>query len=128
MPSHVHTLTYTRSGEQISKSVTLTADGEVNTDVSLTSTQSNKEADITLDVSAMSALYIRSDVGCVIKTNATGTSASNTLTLEADKPLDWYLGCGMSNPLTVDVTKIYVTNSDATTGNVYWRSLQDNTP
>jgi len=128
MPSHIHTLTYTRSGEQISKSVTITKDGEINTDVSLTSTQANKEADINLDVSAMGSLFISSDVACVVRTNATGTSADNTLTLAAGYPLEWYSGSGIANPLTADVTQVFVTNLATTTGTVQIRTLQDNTP
>ncbi len=129
MPSHVLTFTWTRSGDQISKSITATDAGEANIDVALTALQANAQGDIAIDVSALKSLFIHSDVGCDIYTNAaSGGSPDNHLTLIADKPLAWYYGCGLVNPLTVDVTKVYITNAANSVGTVKIRTIQDNEP
>jgi hypothetical protein len=125
MPSHVFTSTYTRSNEQLTKNVTITKDGEQNATIALASSSTNVAVTLTLDVSAMGSLYLLASAAMTVKTNSTG-SPDNTLTLAADTPLCWYAGCGIANPLTTDVTVLYVTCADG--GTLEIRALQDITP
>lgn len=128
MPSHVIGLTYTRSGEQLTKNVTLTNDGENNIDVSLTALQTDKHVVVGIDVSALTSLYILSNVAATIEWND-NAGAQGSLTLVADKPVVWYTGCGLANPLgAVDITDLYVTNGANSVGLVNIRLLQDATP
>lgn len=125
--SHVLTLSWARNGETIAQTVTLGADGEANRNVTVAGSATNMEVDIGLDVSALQEVYVLSDQDLTLKTNSTG-SPDDTLTLTANKPLIWYVGCGWANPLTADVTKFYFTNAGTTPANVKVRTLQDTTP
>lgn len=87
----------------------------------------NVEADVNLiDVSRVTIAAIESSTDCTVLTNSTG-SPDDTLTLKANQPLIWRT----NDPagalfLTVDVTKIYVTNAAATV--IKLAVLQDTTP
>lgn len=128
MPSHAIALNWTRSGESITKSVTVTADGEHNVDVTVNAATTDKQVDIALDVSEIQSLYISSDKDITIETNAVNAAGGNTLTVGADEPMVWYAGCGLTNPLTADVTVMYITNAGASAATVKIRILEDVTP
>jgi hypothetical protein len=74
---------------------------------------------------SLRSLFILSDKDLTLKTNSSG-SPGNTLTLTANKPLVWYQGCGLANPITVDVTKLFLTA--ATAARVRVKVLCDVTP
>lgn len=129
--THVVSVNWTRSGEQIAKNVTIGAadDGEVNADVSLTALQANKQVSFALTLAALKSLYISSDVNTTIETNSS-SAADDTLTVTAGKPLVWYEDCGLPNPFASgnNVTTLYLTNGANTTGTVQIRCLRDATP
>jgi hypothetical protein len=124
---HLITTTWQRSGESIPVTVTIEDGGEVNITEPLAAPVTNYLINIAVDVSELSSLLIYSDVACTIKTNSSG-SPDNTITVAAGKPVVWYTGCGLACPLTVDVTKIYVTVGGSTAGTLKIRALQDATP
>lgn len=78
-------------------------------------------------MSALASVYILSDQDLTLKTNSTG-SPDDTIILTANKPVIWYAGCGWTNPLTVDVTKFYLTNGGGTSATFRARFLYDSTP
>lgn len=127
--SHVLTLNWTRSGEQIALNVTVSADGEVNRNVELTALQADEQVVLNIDVSALSLLYVSSDVDVTIDTNSS-SEPDDTLTVTADNPLVWYTGCGLPNPFAsgTDVTQVFITNGDNEAGTVKIRVLLDATP
>lgn len=127
--THTLTLTYTRSGEQISRNVAISADGEPNVDFTLTSSQSNKQVLIAIDVSALKSIYIDSTTDITIKTNSS-SEEDDTISVSGGEPLVWFTGCGLATPFTsgTDVTQIYVTNGEASAGTVKIRCLHDATP
>lgn len=128
MPSHTLTMKYARDSEVLSKSVTLTNDGENNIDVSLTASQVDKQVVVGIDVSTVVSLYILADVASKLEWN-NDSGAQGSITLAADQPLQWYSGCGMANPLgSTDITGFYATNLDAEAGTIKIRLLQDVTP
>lgn len=51
-----------------------------------------------------------SDKDVTIHTNTTG--GSQTIALKAGIPLFWQKDCGFACPITVDVTKLYITNAE----------------
>lgn len=128
--THTLTTSWTRNGDTISKQVAVTAAdvGENNLDVTLTALQSDKQVVVGVDVSTLKSLYIYSDVDCTIEWN-NNAGAQGSLTITAESPLQWYSTSGVTNPLGVtDITNLYVTNLDNTTGTVKIRLLQDATP
>ena len=134
MPSHILSLTWIRGSEQIpttSTPVTITADGEINADISIDASAVDKQATIAIDVSVLKCLVLSCDKGLTIQTND-GTTPDDTLTLTANEPLIWWSTSGITCPLTVDVTDLYCTRAgaDAATGTATLkvRSLQDVTP
>jgi hypothetical protein len=109
--SHQHSNQFSRSGETISGSVTVTGEGEPNLDVTVAANQTNKEVDYVLDVSTVTSLWLYSDKDLTIKTNST-SAPDDTIALKAGVPLPWESTTGyFDNPLTVDVTKFYLTNT-----------------
>lgn len=62
---------------------------------------------LAIDVSQLKMLHLLATAAMTIETNDSG-SPDDTLTLDANKPLLWYEGCGMDCPLTADVADIYV--------------------
>ena len=125
---HTLTLSWARSGESIAQTVTIEADGETNRNLTVPGTTTDFRTNISIDVSELKALYIHSDVNITIETNATDATGGNTLTLLANKPLVWYVGCGLTNPLTNDVTDMYITNGTGGSATVRIRTLIDETP
>jgi hypothetical protein len=125
---HTLTLSWARNGETISQTVTIEADSERNTNVTVPNATTDLRVNIAIDVSELKLLYIHSDQAVTIETNAVDATGGNTLTIAANKPLVWFVGCGMTNPLTADVTDMYITNAGGTSANVKIRTLIDETP
>lgn len=94
--------------------VSVTADGEHNFDVPLAANAIDTQVAIAVDVSKIKSLFILSDKDAKIETNSNTGSGGNTITLSAGKPCVWYTGCGLTNPLSTDVTTAYLTNLNTT--------------
>lgn len=127
MPTQSVTLAWSYGSAALTKTVSLTADGSTIDTISVATGQTVFHYVTAVDVSALSAVYIVSDKAVTLKTNSSG-SPDNTITLAANKPLLWYVGCGITNPLTVDVTGIYIANASGSTATIEFRFLQDVTP
>lgn len=112
--THSLTLAWTRNGETLSKTVSVTVEGEQNVDVTVPGATSNQLVDMDIDVSQLSSVYIQSSETITIKTNSS-SSPAETITVTKDKPLLWYTGCGWVNPFATDITALYLTR--ATSGN-----------
>lgn len=70
--------------------------------------------DVEFDVSFLAAqlkgLVIFSAVACTIKTNSP-SEADDTFTVEANKPIVFLAGGVAPNPITQDVTSLFITNA-----------------
>jgi hypothetical protein len=106
---------------------TYTSDGEVNESFAVAASTTNYEVDIVIDVSQIKSMVLYSDQAVTIKTNSTGT-ATDTIVLAAKKQVVWTVDHLESKPLTGDVTKMYITNSNSTAANVVLSCLVDYTP
>ena len=123
--SHVWTLSFKRNPESATADTdTITGSSEANVDETL-AIGTNVQVNLAIDVSALKSLYIKASTACTIKTNSSG-SPDDTLVLTAGQVISWHNLMSADNPLTVDVTKIYVTNAAQCALKIY--ALQDATP
>ena len=112
--SHTITQGWSEGNRQLSKAVEKTANSEFNIDQPLVANATNILVAAVLDVSQMKSLFIVADKDCTIHTNANNGAGGNTIALAANVPVSWFEGCGWANPLTIDVTAIYLNNGSAT--------------
>lgn len=70
----------------------------------------DQEIDIGLTITKMKGVGIVADKACTLKTNST-SSPGNTFVLVANKPIIWASGDASANPVTVDITKFYLTTT-----------------
>lgn len=85
------------------------------------------EMAIAIHVSAMKTFFMLSETDLTVKTNSTSVP-DDTLILKAGVPISWHEKSNHSNPLTADVTKIYVTEDASKADFLTLRVLQDVTP
>lgn len=81
-----------------------------------------------IDVSQAVAVYMHSTAALTIETNHTAATGGNTITLVANVPLLWCTGAPFTNPLTLDVTSAYATNSSGSAAVLNVVVVQDSTP
>ena len=112
--SYIFTNSVRIGNNTISYSVTKTADGQYVYDGSLSANQTDALIAASIDVSQMVGLYFYSDADLTIQTNS-GGSPADTITLDGGTPLVWIKDQGTANPLTTDVTALYLTNTTACT-------------
>lgn len=107
--------------------MTLTSDGEINRDVTLSASAANVEVDIDFAFARLKSIYILSDAAITIKTNSS-SSPDDTLTLVANQPLLWTAVDAAGNPFDTDVTRFFLTNGTTGVATVKIRTLYDSTP
>lgn len=125
--SDVLTFVWTRGGASISQNVTLTAEAGQVIDVSVAGSTTDQRVNVAIDVSQLTHIFLLADGALTIQTND-GTTPDDTITLAAGKPLVWYSGCGLTCPLTVDVTDLYLTNAGGSAVALQVRIQADATP
>lgn len=127
MPTQSINLDWSAGNDSIPKKITVTADSEANYELAVADESTDLTANVAIDYSAVKLLYIVSDQDLTIETND-GDTPDDTLTLVANKPLVWFEGCGYTNPLSADVTAVYLTNASGTDATLNIKVLQDATP
>ena len=108
-----------------------TAESDVGLSVAVVDATADEEHLLAIDVSQLKSLFIASDQDVTIETNNPGgasAAADDVLDLKADQPLIWAEDDEWACPLTVDVTKLWITNASGSTANVELRALIDSTP
>jgi hypothetical protein len=127
--THSWDLTFSRGDASISStSEDVTGSLEANIDETIGLNASDLLINIAIDVSALKSLFILCSKAATINTNdLAGGSPDDTIVLTAGVPFRWTSTSPFANPLTVDVTKIYVTSSGAA-GTMQIYTLQDATP
>ena len=73
-------------------------------------------------VTGAQSLCIYSDTNLTVLTNST-TTPGNTINLLANVPVEWGTGMGATNPITVAVTQLFVTNATANPAKFKVRAL-----
>ena len=79
------------------------------------------------DVSETTVVYIVSDQVVTLEFN-NSTTGEPTIVLVADVPYIWHTNSYLTDLLTTDITKLYVTNTSGSTANIKIRFLYDATP
>ncbi len=116
------------NGSPVGQQVTVSADGKINeADIIVPASSTNLHVLQSIDVSGLKSLLLSSTKPMTVKTNSSG-SPDDTITLAANVPVIWYTGCGHPNPLTADVTGLYLTTGDVGEATLTIRGLQDVTP
>jgi hypothetical protein len=101
------------AGTIVSEVDSYTVDSEVNLDELVAASQTNKEYDIAALQAQIKTLAIYADQACTLKFNSSG-SPTPTIVLAAKKAVLWNVDHQEDNPLTTNVTKVYVTTTVAT--------------
>ena len=127
MPTHSIETVHISGTNEVRKTVSKTASGEANLSETIPADSTDLELVIAIDFSALKMLLIVSNKALTLETNS-GSVPDDTITLVADEPLVWWTGSPHSNPLTADVTSIFVTEGASDEAILDIRTLQDATP
>ena len=125
--THIIVSTWKSGNDELVKSETLTGSGEVRISEAIADSETDLEITFTLDQSAMQSFYMVSDQDIMVETN-NGAAPTDTFTLLANIPLPWTSGRRSINPVTADITALFITNSSGSTANLEIRVLTDSTP
>ena len=123
------TLDQTSSGasKPVTQSNTYTGSGQASVDETIADNTTDGVVDIAINVSEIKLLIMLSDQDMTIKTNSSG-APDDTISLLANVPLIWTSDSYYTNKLTVDVTKLYVTNASGSDASLKIEVLVDATP
>lgn len=124
-----HSLKYTHTadGLTLTKTVTETADGETNVDLSI-ATATNQEVAVAFTMAALKMFYLQSDKAVTLRTNANDGTADDIFAVAANVPVAWHASGPAANIFTADVDKLYIQNASGSTATIGIRVLRDATP
>lgn len=111
--THRMSSTFSRPGWSDQQIVDKVGTGEATVDEVITAGGTNVQVNVAIAYPTLKSLYIVSSQAATLKTNSS-SAPDNTITLIAAQPYWWHDTIGTANPLTVNVTKIYVTNGSGT--------------
>lgn len=120
-------LKFTIGNKDYGVAFTLEEDGPIELEIDVPDSTTDQEVPLAIDVSQVKAILFLATVDMTVETND-GSSPSNTLSLTANRPYIWYANALDTFQLTVDVTKLYVSNSSGAAGVLSIAGLQDATP
>jgi len=130
--SHVFTRSWKRSdGSPVNYEKTVTSDTDTDHSQAYADGTVDQLIDIAIDFSRTKGLFIGSDQDVTLETNNPGGASGTpdqTFNLKANCPIEWTEDDVATNPITVDITAIYITNDSGETANVEIHNLYDATP
>lgn len=106
---------------------TLTGDNYVQISDSTVTATTDKQYNCAVDVSGLTGFFLISTYAITVETNS-GSAADYTWTLVANVPQFWFTGTGGTNPLSDDITALYVTNASGSTAQYSFFFIGDNSP
>lgn len=114
MAIHKVTLSYqTQAGISESTTATYTDSTEINITETIPISTTNQPITVSFPHATIVALNISANTPLTIKTNSSSAPA-NTLNVGAALPLIWTADMNGTNPITADVTELFVSNASAT--------------
>lgn len=108
----------------LSQSISATGEADIEMEVAIPAA-TDTQVDLQVPYANIKALYWLADVAMTVETNS-GSAADQTISLAAGVPLVWITGGIGSNPITDNITALYVTAASA--GTLKIRVLYDPTP
>jgi len=129
MPESItqHWNNYDSGGTAINASKSYSGGSEIKITESIPDSSTDLLTVITLDVSAVQALYIISDQVLLLEPN-NGTTPDDPMTLVANVPYVWNTDSQDALFFGTDWTALYVTNSSGSAANLRIRGVVDVTP
>ncbi len=124
--SHQVSHGYIGAGDSYSESNAYTGDAQDGRRIDVPDSSTDLEVDFVLDVSAISAIWIRSDQNVTLETN-NGGSPDDTISLLANKPYVWVSDSYFTNKLTTDITALFFTNASGSAAVVQIGVVYDST-
>lgn len=120
-------------GRMIDARQSFSGDGELSPrEVTVPPSTDNLLVNLAIDVDKLKCIYLHSDQDLTFETNdpdAPEPPTGNVIELKTDNPYIWYEGSYFANLLTVDVTKVYLTNaSETATAILKINGVEDATP
>lgn len=126
MPSHIVRSSVQIGARTIAGEATLTGGLSKSIDEAAPGVETSTPMTLTLDVSAVKSLYMLSDQDAAVEFAHSGGPTQIDLT--ADKPFQWFTGCGHDFPISADVTSVIVTVLGADTARFQLEAIIDATP
>lgn len=117
------TKTWSRGSDQLSGTVTYTADGQITIEDTVAGSTTNKLYSVTIAQATLKGIYILSDQDMTLKVNSTSLPVPSAISLKANTPYEWTADGYFDCPFTADVTAMYFTNAGSTTANLSVRLL-----
>ena len=115
-------------GAVIRNSKNYTGGGRVSLDEPVADSVTDQLHNLAIDVSEVVSCYIVASVAMLLETNAIDATGGNTLNLIAGVPYVFTSDSLDSFLLTLDVTKIYMTNASGAAGTIKLEIVYDPTP
>ena len=128
--THILVSNWSKGGDSLSTSNSYSGTGEVAiTDETVADSVTDQEIVISIDVSALTAIYISSTRDMTLETNNAGTPV-DTIALKANVPYVWStdLNSYNVNKLATDVTALFLTNASGASATFNLRGVYDATP
>ncbi len=122
---HDVTIASRYNGENVTGTVSIVADGMTSLDVTVPGSTTDQAASVSILTAKVKSLYMLSSVDLTVQTN-NGTTPDNTFTLKAGVPYFWDGQSGyFSNPLSANITTLYLTNAGTTAASFKLRAAQN---
>lgn len=101
-------------GLELAGVISESADAEQNRQLAIEAAN-DQEFDLDFLKDDLKSIFMLADQDMTIETNAADASGGQEISLVAGVPFWWAVSTGAANPITADVTKIYVTAAEAGT-------------
>lgn len=118
---------WNEGGAYHSKRVSDTASSAISILENVPDGTTDQEVSISLDIDQIKILYIAADQNLTLETNS-GSSPDDTINLLAGVPLAWHVNSYFSNPFSVDIASIFLSNSAGADAEFVLEALQEASP
>ncbi len=128
MALHTLSIGFGDGASALKNSQRIDSQGYMEIDVPIGALATDTEIALVVDVSQITMFWMFCDGAVQIETNANNAAGGQTIQLGENKNFFWESGNGLTNPLTPDITKLFVTNAVNTARTLKIRYKYDATP